>query len=156
MAQKPRQIQMQSKVGDGRDAAAGDEVRRGAARRDALQVRRPGHPRRPRRGALRRQARAREHFRTAIAAARPQERLQLRRMAEASLALAERRPDDLQGRRDQARPDPAVEPPAAGAALHGPDRPGRPRARLAPRRRRPAADPARRRAARRSAGASSS
>src|SRR6185295_6194752 len=40
-------------------------------------------------------ARAREHFRAAIAAARPQERLQLRRMAEASLALAERRPGDL-------------------------------------------------------------
>ena len=39
--------------------------------------------------------RAREHFRAAIAAARPQERLQLRRMADASLALAERRPDDL-------------------------------------------------------------
>jgi hypothetical protein len=39
--------------------------------------------------------RAREHFRTAIAAARPQERLQLRRMAEASLALAERRAGDL-------------------------------------------------------------
>src|ERR671932_1532277 len=38
---------------------------------------------------------AREHFRAAIAAARPQERLQLPRMAEASLALAERRPDDL-------------------------------------------------------------
>ena len=38
---------------------------------------------------------AREHFRTAIAAARPQERLQLRRMAEASLALAERRAGDL-------------------------------------------------------------
>ena len=38
---------------------------------------------------------AREHFRAAIAAARPQERLQLRRMADASLALAERRPDDL-------------------------------------------------------------
>ena len=38
---------------------------------------------------------AREHFRKAIAAARPQERMQLRRMAEASLALAERRPDDL-------------------------------------------------------------
>ncbi len=38
---------------------------------------------------------AREHFRTAIASARPQDRLQLRRMAEASLALAERRPDDL-------------------------------------------------------------
>ena len=40
-------------------------------------------------------AAAREHFRKAIAAARPQERMQLRRMAEASLALAERRPDDL-------------------------------------------------------------
>jgi hypothetical protein len=39
--------------------------------------------------------RAREHFRAAIAAARPQERLQLRRMAEASLALAERRAGDL-------------------------------------------------------------
>jgi len=39
--------------------------------------------------------RAREHFRKAIAAARPQERMQLRRMADASLALAERRPDDL-------------------------------------------------------------
>jgi hypothetical protein len=39
--------------------------------------------------------RAREHFRKSIAAARPQERMQLRRMADASLALAERRPDDL-------------------------------------------------------------
>jgi hypothetical protein len=39
--------------------------------------------------------RARTHFRAAIAAARPQERMQLRRMAEASLALAERRVDDL-------------------------------------------------------------
>ena len=38
---------------------------------------------------------AREHFRKAIAAARPQERMQLQRMANASLALAERRPDDL-------------------------------------------------------------
>ena len=38
---------------------------------------------------------ARDHFRRAIAAARPQERMQLRRMADASLALAERRPDDL-------------------------------------------------------------
>ena len=40
-------------------------------------------------------AKAREHFRVAIAAARPQERMQLRRMAEASLALAERRAGDL-------------------------------------------------------------
>jgi hypothetical protein len=39
--------------------------------------------------------RARAHFQKAIAAARPQERLQLRRMADASLALAERRADDL-------------------------------------------------------------
>jgi hypothetical protein len=38
---------------------------------------------------------SREHFRKALAAARPQERMQLRRMADASLALAERRPDDL-------------------------------------------------------------
>src|ERR671923_1362899 len=38
---------------------------------------------------------AREHFQRALAAARPQERLQLRRMADASLALAERRADDL-------------------------------------------------------------
>jgi uncharacterized membrane protein len=38
---------------------------------------------------------ARAYFQRAIAAARPQERLQLRRMADASLALAERRADDL-------------------------------------------------------------
>jgi hypothetical protein len=38
---------------------------------------------------------ARSHFQRAIAAARPQERLQLRRMADASLALAEKRADDL-------------------------------------------------------------
>jgi uncharacterized integral membrane protein len=38
---------------------------------------------------------SRNYFRRAIAASRPQERMQLRRMADASLALAERRPDDL-------------------------------------------------------------
>src|SRR5579875_3815905 len=38
---------------------------------------------------------ARMHFQRALAAARPQERLALRRMADASLALAERRADDL-------------------------------------------------------------
>jgi uncharacterized membrane protein len=38
---------------------------------------------------------ARSHFQRAIAAARPQERMQIRRMADASLALAERRPEDL-------------------------------------------------------------
>jgi hypothetical protein len=38
---------------------------------------------------------ARAFFGRAIAAARPQERMQIRRMADASLALAERRPSDL-------------------------------------------------------------
>ncbi len=38
---------------------------------------------------------ARSYFQRAIAAARPQERMQIRRMADASLALAERRPNDL-------------------------------------------------------------
>ncbi len=38
---------------------------------------------------------ARAYFQRAIAAARPQERMQIRRMADASLALAERRPSDL-------------------------------------------------------------
>ena len=37
----------------------------------------------------------REHYRRALAAARPQERMQIRRMADASIALAERRPDAL-------------------------------------------------------------
>ncbi len=40
-------------------------------------------------------AATREHFRKALAASRPQERMAIRRMADASLALAERRPDDL-------------------------------------------------------------
>lgn len=38
---------------------------------------------------------ARGYFQRAIAASRPQERMQIRRMADASLALAERRADDL-------------------------------------------------------------
>ncbi|TMM19224.1 MAG: hypothetical protein E6F96_03605 [Actinobacteria bacterium] len=40
-------------------------------------------------------AKARNYFQRAIAAARPQERMQLRRMADASLALADRRAGDL-------------------------------------------------------------
>jgi tetratricopeptide (TPR) repeat protein len=40
-------------------------------------------------------AAARGYFQRALAAARPQERMQLRRMADASLALAERRAGDL-------------------------------------------------------------
>ena len=38
---------------------------------------------------------AREHFQKALAAARPQERMQIRRMADVSLAIAERRAGDL-------------------------------------------------------------
>ena len=38
---------------------------------------------------------AREHFQKALAAARPQERMQIRRMADVSLAMAERRAGDL-------------------------------------------------------------
>jgi|SRR5579875_429100 len=38
--------------------------------------------------------RARAHFQRALAAARPQERMYIRRQAEAALAFAERRPDD--------------------------------------------------------------
>ncbi len=38
---------------------------------------------------------SRAYFQKAIAAARPQERMQIRRMADASIALAERRPEDL-------------------------------------------------------------
>jgi hypothetical protein len=40
-------------------------------------------------------AACREHYRKALVAARPQERMALRRMADASLALAERRSGDL-------------------------------------------------------------
>ena len=65
---------------------------------------------------------AREHFRKAIAAARPQERMQLRRMADASLALAERRPDDLKQAVERLGPGGAVEPPAVHAAPDGPRR----------------------------------
>ena len=67
-------------------------------------------------------AKAREHFRAAIAAARPQERLQLRRMAEASLALAERRAGRPEGRDGEARRHAADQPPAADAAGDGRDR----------------------------------
>ncbi|MBV9166487.1 MAG: hypothetical protein JO321_06915 [Solirubrobacterales bacterium] len=44
---------------------------------------------------------ARAHFQRALAAARPQERLQLRRMADASLALADRRAGDLKKATDR-------------------------------------------------------
>ena len=66
--------------------------------------RRAGHPRAPAPPSGWTPQRSREHFRAAIAAARPQERLQLRRMAEASLALAERRAGRPEGRGREARP----------------------------------------------------
>ena len=56
---------------------------------------------------------ARAHFQRALAAARPQERLQLRRMADASLALAERRAGDLK----QAAERLGVEPPSGRQLL---------------------------------------
>jgi hypothetical protein len=94
MAQKPRQVRMESKsamaamqqLETKSDEELLAETRFKSAAQAILGAR----------AAERYDAKAaREHFRTAIASARPQERLQLRRMAEASLALAERRPDDL-------------------------------------------------------------
>ena len=53
---------------------------------------------------------ARAHFQRALAAARPQERVGIRRMADASLALAERRADDLKKATERL----GVESPTAG------------------------------------------
>jgi hypothetical protein len=49
---------------------------------------------------------ARSYFQRAIAAARPQERMQIRRMADASLALAERRAGDLKDAVERLGPAP--------------------------------------------------
>jgi uncharacterized integral membrane protein len=49
---------------------------------------------------------ARGYFQRAIAAARPQERMQIRRMADASLALAERRAGDLKDAVERLGQDP--------------------------------------------------
>ena len=65
---------------------------------------------------------ARAHFQRALAAARPQERLQLRRMADASLALAERRPDDLKRATERLGVEAPTHAPAARAAADGADR----------------------------------
>jgi hypothetical protein len=94
MAQKPRQIRMESKSAMAAmqqlESRSDEELLAETRFRSAAQAILGA------RAAERYDAKAaREHFRTAIASARPQERLQLRRMAEASLALAERRPDDL-------------------------------------------------------------
>jgi hypothetical protein len=94
MAQKPRQVKIESKSAlaamQRLETKSDDELHAETRFRAAAQAILGA------RAAERYDAKAaREHFRTAIAAARPQERLQLRRMAEASLALAERRADDL-------------------------------------------------------------
>ena len=94
MAQKPRQIRMESKAAMAAmqqlETKSDEELLEETRFRSAAQAILGA------RAAERYDAKtAREHFRNAIAAARPQDRLQLRRMAEASLALAERRPDDL-------------------------------------------------------------
>jgi hypothetical protein len=94
MAQKPRQVRMESKSAMAAmqrlETKSDDELHAETRFKSAAQAILGA------RAAERYDAKAaREHFRTAIASARPQERLQLRRMAEASLALAERRPDDL-------------------------------------------------------------
>ena len=82
-------------VGHGGHAEARVALRRGAGGGDPLPRRRPRRcSGRAPRSAWTPSARASTSAQ-AIAAARPQERLQLRRMAEASLALAERRAGDL-------------------------------------------------------------
>src|SRR3977135_4187878 len=62
---------------------------------------------------------ARAHFQRALAAARPQERLQLRRMADASLALAERRADDLKQAAARLRVEPPTTRQLRGLRLMG-------------------------------------
>jgi hypothetical protein len=94
MAQKPRQVKIQSK--SAMDAMSRLETKSDEELHAETRFKAAAQAILGARAAERYDAKAaREHFRTAIAAARPQERLQLRRMAEASLALAERRAGDL-------------------------------------------------------------
>src|SRR3954464_237544 len=104
MPPKPRQVKMENKsalaamqrLESRSDEELEGETRFRAAAQAILGARAPAQAILGARAAERMDAkRSREHFRAAIAAARPQERLQLRRMAEASLALAERRAGDL-------------------------------------------------------------
>ena len=97
-------------------------------------------------------AAARAYFQKAIAAARPQERMQIRRMADASIALAERRPDDLKEAVERLGQEAPSTPPAAPAARRGPARPAARVEPVAARARRAADRRARRRAARRRLG----
>ena len=63
---------------------------------------------------------ARAYFNEALAGCHPQERPALRQMMKASLALAERRPDELQRRDGEARPGGALGPPDVHAPDDGP------------------------------------
>ena len=94
MPPKPRQIQMQQRGGlaamQQLEARSDEELERETKHRAAAQAILGA------RAADRYDAKAaRAHFQKALAAARPQERMQLKRMADASLALAERRAGDL-------------------------------------------------------------
>ena len=62
---------------------------------------------------------ARGYFQRAIAAARPQERMQIRRMADASLALAERRAGDLRDAVEKLGQEPPSGRQLAGLRLMG-------------------------------------
>src|ERR1700729_608852 len=62
---------------------------------------------------------ARGYFQRAIAAARPQERMQLRRMADASLALAERRAGDLKQAAERLGGDAPTTRPLRGVRVLG-------------------------------------
>ena len=92
--------------------------------------------------------RSREHFRAAIAAARPQERLQLQRMAAASLALAERRAGDLKVAAEKLGQTPPSNRQLFDPAADGLHRPAAGVGHRPARRRRAAADRDHRRAAR--------
>ena len=94
MPPKPRQSQMQQRGGlaamQQLESRSDEELERETKHRAAAQAILGA------RAADRYDAKAaRAHFQRALAAARPQERMQLRRMADASLALAERRAGDL-------------------------------------------------------------
>ncbi|MDO9354205.1 MAG: hypothetical protein Q7T55_10945 [Solirubrobacteraceae bacterium] len=94
MAQRQRQVRMQQGASIGSmqdlenrsDEELENETRHRAAAQALLGARAAQRYDAPK---------AKAHFQRAIAAARPQERMQIRRMADASIALAERRPDAL-------------------------------------------------------------
>ena len=76
---------------------------------------------------------ARKYFNEALAGCHPQERPALRQMMKASMALAERRPDDLKDGDGEARPGGPLRPPAVHAADDGAADPARERGDRGPR-----------------------